>query len=164
MASNCLHVVIGGSARSSAFANSVSSQQLETLVVILPFVTNVTGTGEYRQDDGERLTNLRSIPTIRQYAASPTAVSVTTSPPHSSQSLGSCSITSSQNGPCRVSHDRRDLFSSSVNVWTASNTEVDGLTRRFTVFLWHWISRPKWRASLRIFNIRPTASRNSGTS
>ena len=72
----------------SAFVCSASSHQLGTLVVILPFVTNVTGTGEYRQEDCEKLTKLRSIPTIKQYAASPTAVFVTTSPQHSSHSLG----------------------------------------------------------------------------
>ena len=55
------------------------------------------------------------------------AVSVTMSLLDSSQSSGPCRGASSQNGPYRVNQERSNLFSSRVNAWIASNTEVDGL-------------------------------------
>ena len=63
-----------------------------------------TGKGEESHAEGFMLTRPHPMPWKRRYAASPAAVSVTTSPLHSSQSPPPCRRKSSQKGPLRANH------------------------------------------------------------
>jgi len=69
---------------------AAGSQWFAMSTVFLAPVSNTqsTGTGENSQLEGVRLTSPRSMPFKQHQAASPTAVSVTMLPLHSSQSSG----------------------------------------------------------------------------